>query len=173
MNRRLGPLVLMTAGVLAAGPELDACGDKSLSAGGIRMQRALAARYPASVLAYVPSNSPVSTAAREIKLPETLRQVGHRYQEVASLDDLRASVETGQFNILVTDLAEVADLEWKLGPASERIVFVPMTYKLTKAQAREASEQRRFVINAPRKAVEYLTTIAEAVRSRSADRHKG
>ena len=172
MNRRLG-LALMTAGVLAAGPDLDACGDKSLSAGGIRMQRALAARYPASVLAYIPSNSPASTAARELKLPETLRQVGHRYQEVASLDELRTSVETGQFNILVADLSEVADLERRLGASSERVVVVPVTYKLTKAETRAASAQRRFVINAPGKAVEYLTTIAQAVRSRNGGPGKG
>ena len=173
MNRRLGPLVLITAGVLAAAPELDACGDKSLSAGGIRMQRATAARYPASVLAYVPSNSPASTAARELKLSETLHQVGHRYQEAANLDELRASVETGRFNILVADLAQIADLESKLGPSSGRVVFVPVTYKLTKTEMRAASQQRRFVINAPGKAVEYLTTIAQAVRSRSGGPGKG
>jgi hypothetical protein len=164
---------LTTAVVLAAGPDVDACGDKSLSAGGIRMQRAIAARYPASVLAYVPSNSPASTAARELKLSETLRQVGHRYQEATSLDELRTSVETGEFNILVADLAEVADLERRLGSSSEHVVFVPVTYKLTKAETRAASAQRRFVINAPGKAVEYLTTIAKAVRSRNGDPGKG
>ena len=56
MKRRFGLLVVAAA--VLAGPELDACGDKSLSAGGIRMQRALAARYPASVLAYVPVQLP-------------------------------------------------------------------------------------------------------------------
>src|SRR5262245_26893714 len=173
MTRKLVPLVLVAAGTLAAGPELNACGDKSLSAGGIRMQRAIAARYPASVLAYVPSNSPVSAAARELKLPETLRQVGHRYREVASLDELRASVETGQFNILIADLGDVGDLESKLGPSSELVVLVPVAYKLTKAETREASKHRRFVISAPGKAVEYLTTIAEAVHSRSAGARKG
>ena len=63
MKRRFGAMLFVAAVMLAAGPELDACGDKSLSAGGIRMQRAMAARYPASVLGYIPSNSSVSAAA--------------------------------------------------------------------------------------------------------------
>ena len=172
MKRRFGPMLFVAAAVLAAGPELDACGDKSLSAGGIRMQRAMAARYPASVLAYVPSNSPVSAAARELKLPETLRQVGHRYHEVASLSELRASVETGRFNIVVADLGDVADLERNLG-SSASVVLVPVAYKLTKAETRDAAKQRRFLINAPGKAVQYLRTIAEAVRSVSATSRKG
>jgi hypothetical protein len=163
MKRTFG-LVAVAAAVLATGPELNACGDKSLSAGGIRMQRARAARYPASVLAYVPPNSPVSTAARELALAETLRWVGHRYHEVASLSELRTAIETGRYNIVVADLREVADLERNLASASARVVVVPVAYKLSKAETRDAARQRRFLINAPGKAVQYLDTIARAVR---------
>ena len=120
MKRRFGAMLFVAAAVLAAGPELDACGDKSLSAGGIRMQRAMAARYPASVLAYVPSNSSVSAAARELKIPETLRQVGHKYHEVASLSELRASVETGRFNIIVADLGRRRRPRAEPGAVSQR-----------------------------------------------------
>jgi hypothetical protein len=170
MKRRFGAMLLVSVAVLAVGPELDACGDKSLSAGGIRMQRAMAARYPASVLAYVPSNSSVSAAARELKLPETLRQVGHKYHEVASLSELRASVETGRFNIIVADLGDVADLERNLGSSSVSVALVPVAYKLTKAETREAAKQRRFLIDASGKEVQYLRTITDAVRSVSAAR---
>lgn len=169
MKRRFG-LLAIAAAVLATGPDVNACGDKSLSAGGIRIQRALAARYPASVLAYVPANSPVATAARELKLRQTLPWVGHRYREVATLAEL---VETGQFNIVLTDLGTAGDVERDLGSSSPRVVFVPVAYKLTKAQAREAEKQRRFLITAPSKAVDYLTTIAEAVALGSTGSRKG
>ena len=172
MKRRFG-LLAIAAAVLATGPDVNACGDKSLSAGGIRIQRALAARYPASVLAYVPANSPVATAARELKLRETLPWVGHRYREVATLAELRALVETAQFNIVLTDLGTAGNVERDLGSSSTRVVFVPVAYKLTKAQAREAEKQRRFLIKAPSKAVDYLTTIAEAVALGSAGSRKG
>ena len=163
MRRTFG-LLLIAAAVFATGPELNGCGDKSLSAGGIRMQRALAARYPASVLAYVPSSSPVSSATRELKFPETLRQVGHRYTEVASLGELRTSVETGRYNVVVVGLGEVADVERNLGQLAARVVVVPVAYRLNKAEIREAARQQRFLIRAPGRDVDYLQTVAEAVK---------
>ena len=163
MKRTFG-LLLVSASVLATSPELNACGDKSLSAGGIRMQRALAARYPASVLAYAPSSSPVSSATRALKFPETLRQVGHRYTEVASLGELRTSIETGRYNVVVVGLGEVADVERNLGLLTARVVVVPVAYRLNKAEIREAGSQQRFLIRAPGRDVDYLQTIAEAVK---------
>ena len=162
MKRMFG-LMVIAAAVLAAGPDLNACGDKSLSPGGIRMLRALAARYPASVLAYVPSGSPAAAATRKLKLPATLRFFGHRFHEVASVAELRTSIETGKYNLVVADLADVATLERDLGPSSTRVVFVPIADKLTKEEARDAARQRRFLIKAPSLAAQYLTTIAEAV----------
>ena len=108
----------------------------------------------------------------ELKLPETLRQVGHKYHEVASLSELRASVETGRFNIIVADLGDVADLERNLG-SSASVALVPVAYKLTKAETREAAKQRRFLINASGKEVYYLRTITDAVRSVNATSRKG
>ena len=172
MKRRFG-LLAVAAVVLATGPDLNACGDKSLSAGGIRMQRALAARYPASVLAYVPSNSPAAAAARELRLRDTLRLVGHRYHEVATLAELRTSLETGAFNVVIADLGAAGDVERDLGASANRIVLVPVAYKLTKVEARDAAKQRQFVIRAPGMAVQYLRTIAEAVAFGSANLRKG
>ena len=163
MKRTFG-LLLVAAVMLAVGPELNACGDKSLSPGGIRMLRAQAARYPASVLAFAPSSSPVSSAVRELDFPETLRQYRHRYTEVASLGELRTSVETGRYNVVVVGLGEVADVERNLGPLAARVVVVPVAYRLSKAEARDAARQQRFLIRAPGREVEYLQTIAEAVK---------
>ena len=105
MKRRFGAGVV-TAAVLAAGPELDACGDKSLSAGGIRMQRAARrTRIPRRFWRTSPPTHRFATATRELKLQETLGvRSAISYHEVASLNELRASVETGQFNIVVADL---------------------------------------------------------------------
>lgn len=156
-------LIVATAAALAIGPRLEACGDKSLSPGGIRMMRAQAARYPASVLAYAPAGSPAAQATREMKLPQLLRRVGHQFQEVATIGELRTSIESGKYNIVVANLADVANLERDLGSISTRVVFVPIAYKLTKAETREAARQRRFLINARGLAVEHMQTIAEAV----------
>jgi hypothetical protein len=154
-------------GLLAVGgSDLSACGDKSLSAGGIRMQRALAARYPASILIYTPSTSRLQGATHELRLQETLLKVGHKYREVSSVSDLRASVDTGQFNIVLADLADVTDLQQQLESSPTRVAVVAVAYKLNKAETAAAAKQSRFLIKAPSYAAQYLTTIADAVRSR-------
>ena len=174
MTRRFPTAMLLLAGLLATrGADLSACGDKSLAAGGIRMQRALAARYPASVLIYTPSASRLHGAARELDLQKTLRLVGHTYREVASETDLQAQVDSGLYNILLTDIADAAALRARFESSASRVVIVPVLYKPTKAEAAEAAKQGRFLIKAPARAAQYLTTIAEAVASRGATPRKG
>jgi menaquinone-dependent protoporphyrinogen IX oxidase len=171
MTRRLAEAACLAVVLTAFAPDLHACGDKSLSAGGIRMQRALAARYPASILIYTPSASRLPDATHELKLQETLRQVGHTYREVTTFSELTASVGTGQFNVVLADFAEVSELQQKL--EASPVVIVPVAYKLTKAETAEAAKQCRFVIKTPSRAAQYLSTIAEAVRSRSSVPRRG
>jgi hypothetical protein len=166
--------MLLLAGLLAAsGSDLSACGDKSLAAGGIRRQRALAARYPASVLIYAPSASRLNGAARELDLQKTLQLVGHTFRQVASETDLQVQVESGHYNILLADIADAAALQARFESSASPVVIVPVLYKPTKAEAAEAAKQARFLIKAPGRAAYYLTTIAEAVASRGATPRKG
>ena len=164
---------LLASAIIAFGPDLEACGDKSLSAGGIRMQRALAARYPASILMFVPSASRLPGAAHDLRLQETLRLVGHTYREVTTWPELQASVGTGQFNIILADVSDVIDLQTKLESSPSRAVVIPVAFKPTKAETVEAKKQSRFLITAPGRAAHYLTTIADAVRSRSSNPRRG
>ena len=164
--------VATVAILLAFGPELDACGDKSLGTGGIRHQRALAARYPASIVAYAPAASRLPASARQLKLEDVLRQVGHKYHEVASLTDLQASIASRQANIVLADVADVAGLQRELALSGTGVVVVPITPKLPKAEARDLQKQWRFTIKAPSREVEYLKTIAEAVKSRGSTSRK-
>lgn len=164
----------LTAAVLfVSGSDLGACGDKSLSAGGIRMQRALAARYPASIVMYVPPASRLSGATLELNLRETLLRVGHKYREVATLAELQASVDSGQFNMILADFSDLGQLQQQFGAAPSRVVIVPVAHKLTKPETSEAVKQSRFLIKAPSRAAQYLTTIAEAVRSRNSLPRRG
>jgi len=165
--------LLLASLLVTAGSDLSACGDKSLAAGGIRLQRALAARYPASVLIYTPSASRLHGAARELDLQKTLRLVGHTYREIASETDLQVHVDSGDYNILLADIADAAELQARFESSASRVVIVPVLYKPTKAEAAEAANQGRFLIKAPGRAAQYLTTIAEAVASRGATPRKG
>ena len=173
MKRLLAAVGLAAMGVIALHVDLDACGDKSLSAGGVRMQRALAARYPASVLIYELPSSRVSEASRELKLQATLQQVGHKYREVSTWSELQAALASGQFNVVIADFSDLADLQARLESWPSRPALVPIAYKLTKAEAAEAARQCRFLIKAPSRSAQFLMTIAEAVRSTSRSSGKG
>ena len=77
------------------------------------------------------------------------------------------------YNILLADIADAAALQARFESSASRVVIVPVLYKPTKAEAAEAAKQGRFLIKAPGRAAQYLTTIAEAVASRGATPRKG
>jgi hypothetical protein len=165
MTRLLAVVGLTAIGFFALRADIDACGDKSLSAGGVRMQRALAARYPASILIYGQPSSRLTDATRELKLQTTLQQVGHKYREVSSSSELESALASGQFNVVIADVADLSELHAKLGSSKSRPVLVPIAYKLTKTESAAAARDNRFLIKAPGRSSQYLMTITEAVRS--------
>ena len=169
MKRALAVLGLMAVGTVAWSADLGACGDKSLSAGGIRFQRALAARYPASILIYAQPNSRIEGAVRELRLPQTLEQVGHRYRQVGTWADVEAALDSGRFNIVLTDVSQLAAVQQRLTSSRSRSVVIPVGYRLTKSEEKAIANQSRFVVKAPSRASQYLDTITDAVRSTGND----
>jgi hypothetical protein len=172
MTRTSTGVVLLSLLLTTAGADLDACGDKSLSAGGIRMQRALAARYPASILFYAPASSRLEAATHELGLPAVLPQVGHKSRNISTLAELEAAAAAGQYNVVLTDLADVADLQRRLDAVKPGVVVIRVAYQMTKQETAAAAKQAKFVIKAPGHITNALTTIADAVRSSNTVRRK-
>ena len=167
MKRTIAALGVIVAGLMVFRTGVEACGDKSLSAGGIRFERARAARYPASILILAQPNSRMPAAARELKLQHTLQQVGYTYREVTSWSDAEAALASGQFNVVMVDVAEGLDLQQRVKASPSQPVVVPVAYGLTKAETTQAARQYRFLVKAPSRSAQYLSTIADAVRSKS------
>jgi hypothetical protein len=173
MKRILTSAGLLAAALVMLGPDLQACGDKSLMAGGIRMQRAYAARYPASVLMYVPASSRLNGATGDLKIERSLLQVGHKYHEVTSWTEFQDSVASGQYNLVLADAADIADVQQRLEAASSSALVIPIAYKLTKAETKALEKECRFLIKAPSREVQYLATIHGALRANSTIPRKG
>ena len=170
MKRALIATGLVVVGLLALQAVIDACGDKSLSAGGIRRQRALAAKYPASVLIYAQPNSRGTAAARELKLQRTLQDFGYTYREVASWADAEAALASGRYNVVMADFAEGADVMQRVQTSPSRPAVVAIAYQLSKSELAQAKKQYRFLVKAPSQSAQYLSTIADAVQSRTSTR---
>jgi len=166
VTRTLGAAAV--ALVLLAGitTDVSACGDNSLSAGGIRMQRALAARYPATVLIYAPAASRMAAAEQELNLQQTLQSVGHRYRQVSTSSQLESSLASGEFNVVLADVADLSVVQEQLESSPTRASLIAVAHNLTKTEAAEVAKVSRFMITAQSHAAQYLTTIADAVRSK-------
>src|SRR5262245_29420169 len=167
MRRAIGVVGIVAACAAVLAPQVDACGDKSLSAGGIKMQRARAAVYPAAVLIYSQPNSRIQAAAREMKLQESLRQVGHKYREVATLADLDGALASGQFNVVMADFADLTEVQSRIAASTSRPATIGVAYKLTKAETQEAAKTCRFMVKVPSRGAQVLDTIFDALRSKS------
>ena len=165
--RRTLVIFLVATSAVVCGPSVDACGDKSLSANGIRFQRALAAQFPASVLIYTQPNSRIAAATREMKLQESLRQVGHTYREVSSLSDLDSALGSGKFNVVMADFADLTTVQDRISASASRPAAIGVAYKLSKREVKEAAKMCRFMVNVPSRAATYLGTITDAVRSKN------
>jgi hypothetical protein len=137
------------------------------------MQRALAARFPASVLLYAPASSRLNGATRDLKLERALLQVGHTYREVASWSEFQDSVASGQYNLVLADVADLTAVQQRLEAASSSAIVIPVAYKLTKAETKALEKQCRFLIKAPGKEVQYLGTIHGALQAKSNIPRKG
>lgn len=158
--RRMVCATITIAGIFVIGSVVaDACGDKALRVGrGIRFQRA---SHPASVLIYIPSNSP-----RANQLQSMLKKVGHKPHMVQGLNKLGEALRSGQYQLVFTDLAEAANLAEQIANAASKPVLVPVVSEGKKAEVTAAKKQYRFVVKNPHSADHYLEAIEQAMRSR-------
>ena len=165
MKRVFVAVGLMALGVVLLRAGLEACGDKSLAAGGVRYQRGFATQHPASILIFNPTNSRIAAAAREMKLQQALRQVGHTYLEVTTIPELDLALKSGKFNVVMADVDELSAVRQQIQGSATPPAVVAVAYKLSKAGAAAASKQQKFLVKVPSRTAQYLDTITEAARS--------
>ena len=113
-----------------------------------------------------PPGSRITAAAQKLKLQETLRQVGHSYLEAPTTSELETALKRGGFNVVLTDLADVTTVQQLVRSMQSGAAVVVVAYKLTKAES-DAAKKERFLVKVPSQQVEYLSTIANAVRSKT------
>ncbi len=152
-------IVIITGTVLFSITVANACGDKALRIGrGIRFQRP---SHPAAVLIYIPSNT-----ARATQVQSMLKKVGHKSFAVQNSDSLSQALKSGQYDLVMTGVADAANVGNQVGASSSRPVLVAVVSEGTKTEVAAAKKQFRFVVKNPHSAEQYLDVIDEAMRSR-------
>lgn len=159
MRRIVTAVIVLVGSVVFSIAVADACGDKALRIGrGIRFQRTA---HPASVLIYIPSNSPRAT-----QLQSMLKKMGHKSLVVQGADRLSEALRSGQYDLVFGDLAEAPSLEKEIGSSRSKALLVAVVSKGTKAEVTAARKQYRNVVKNPHSADHYLDAIEQVMRSR-------
>ena len=126
MNSRIRLLGLVVAVGLWLGGDLLACGDKFLIGGrGTRYQRPKNARA-ASVLIYADPASGLPAVLRDVKVESILKQEGHKSTTVETLEQLRAILASGRFDVILAGSSVASSVEKLVGSVPGRAVVVPL-----------------------------------------------
>lgn len=159
-TRRTAALLLF--GTLAAvSGDVFACGDKFLVVSrNTRFKRANAPRTPADVLIYAAPNSNVPRALADVPVDATLRKAGYRSTSVASPEELERALAEGRWDVILADEAECEKLRGRL-PADA--MLVPVFYRATSAQVKQAKKAYPCILESPTKSQALLETIDDAM----------
>jgi len=148
-----------------------ACGDKLLLLGrGIRYQSRQTPRA-AAVLLYVP---PSTRALVDPKLESALKEAGHRLRSVTTPTALEEALRSGQFDVVLADLADAANLQRVLAAAHIDSFVLPAVHLLTadgrqqpknqlKVDAARASKEFGVVLQVPGKSGHYCAAVDKAL----------
>ena len=165
MRRITLTLAVLSGSLLFSLPLTNACGDKALRIGrGARFQRST---HPASILIYVPSGTPETAATQAPRLQTFLKKAGHKPRIVQGTDGLSEALGSGQYDLVLTPLAEVASLQNQIDASPSKPLVVPIAMKATRAEVAAARRQYRWLVRNPNDGDEYLEAIEVAMRSRA------
>jgi len=164
MRKTITTLTVVAGVLLLSIAVADACGDKLLRMGrGARFQRSM---HPATILIYLPSTASATASTRAPQLQSFLKKAGHKARVVQGMDRLGEVLLSGQYDVVLTDLAEVAGVQKQIESLSSQPSIVPVVLKSTKAELTAAKKRYRCVVRNANNGDEYLDAIDEAMRSR-------
>jgi hypothetical protein len=168
MRKPLVALFGVLAGVLLVSPSVLACGDKLVLLGrGIRFQRMLATKHPASILVYLRPESGISAADREYHLDSLLKLAGHKPRAVTSAAEFTKELGSRSYDLVLADYSDAAALEKEMRGSKAKPTLVPVVYNPTAAERVAAEKEYSCLVAPAKKNYEMLTVIDDAMASRS------
>jgi hypothetical protein len=151
MKRKSWLALGLVAGFLFTVRPLFGCGDKLVLLGrGIRFQRMLATKHPATILVYLNPGSGISSADREYQLRPLLKLAGHKPRTAATAAELTREIGSGTYDLILADYADAATLEKQLTVAKAKPALIPVMYNPS-ADQRAAAEKEYSCLLAPAK----------------------
>jgi hypothetical protein len=157
------------AGLLCLGQPLFACGDKLVLLGrGIRFQRMIATKHPATILVYLNPSSGISSADREYQLRPLLKLAGHKPRTVATATELTREIGSGTYDLVLADYADAATLEKQITAANAKSALIPVIYNPSADQRAAAEKEYSCLVAPSKKSYDLLKVIDQAMATRPA-----
>ena len=154
--------------LLLASPPLLACGDKLVLLGrGIRFQRMIATKHPATILVYLNPTAGIASADKEYQLRSLLKFAGHKPHSVTSAAEVTAELGSGKYDVVLADYADAAGLEKEVHAAKARPALIPVVYNPTAVQRAAAEKEFSCVITPAKKNYDLLGVVDQAMVSRA------
>lgn len=158
MKTRVALLVALAAASLSG--NAIGCGDSLYRVGKGISYRVYSAPLPGNLLIYAPTEGAA-------QLAEALAQSGHDVHLVGSVDDLRAELAGGGYDVVIAPFSEAAAIESaSTGAAGARASFLPVAFSEADEQAAKQAYGRAMVPDHD-EIKHYLKAIHKALKSRS------
>ena len=166
MSRRALAIAATVAGVLALGRGVaSGCGDKFvLVSGAARVNRS---KFPSRVLVFMNPSSRVPAAEKEFHVEATLTAAGHKAKVVESEAEVQKALETGKYDLVLADVADVPELRKQCGASASKPAVLPLLYKPTAAELSAAEKEANCLVRPSKKSSDLLAVIDETMKDRS------
>jgi hypothetical protein len=156
------------AGILCLVQPLFACGDKLVLLGrGIRFQRMIATKHPATILVYMNPGAGISAADREYQLRSLLKLAGHKPRAVSTPGELTKEIGSGSYDLILADYSDAAALEKQIPAAKPKPVLIPVVYNPSADQRAAAEKQYSCLVTPAKKNYDLLSVVDQAMVSRA------
>ena len=169
MHPRLIALSFVVAS-LALSADLGACGDKFLVPGRGARVKPKVDRASAGVLLYARTGSALDATVQKLSIDAKLRAAGYRPTLAASPADLERAVRGREWDVVIVDLADAADVAARLPAASASVV--PVVAEVDKGMRDEARRAYHRLITSPKRHQVFVDAIDDAVIERARVRTK-
>jgi hypothetical protein len=152
------------AGILCLVQPLFACGDKLVLLGrGIRFQRMIATKHPATILVYLNPGAGISAADREYQLRSLLKLAGHKPRAVATATELTKEIGSGTYDLILADYSDAAALERQIPAAKPKPGLIPVMYNPSADQRAAAQKEYSCLVTPAKKNYDLLKVIDQAM----------
>jgi hypothetical protein len=156
------------AGIVLGTASVSACGDKLVLLGrGVRLQRMLATKHPATILVYLNPSAGISAADREYQMRSLLKLAGHKPRAVTSTAELTTELGSGKYDVVLTDYSDASSLKKEIQAAKASPSLIPVVYNPTADQRAAAEKQYSCLIAPAKKNYDLLNVVDQAMVSRA------